>query len=99
MAEHDLLIGTGGEVAVLPIEVRLARLNRRHIGQWLWVAHHMIREGEPVHAYEAMLSASLLMGAHESHDAQDGVAAQVDPIGSSSGSWVAPTLRRSGTLA
>jgi len=62
MAENDLLTVAAG----LPIEVRLARANRRHIGQWLWVARHMIREGEPVSAFEAMLSAILLMGVH--HD-------------------------------
>src|SRR5262245_9446758 len=66
MAENGLLASTGGSEAVLPIEVRLARANRRHIGQWVWVAHHMIREGEPPHAYEAMLSAIWLLGVH--HD-------------------------------
>ena len=64
MAENGLLIGT----AELPIEVRLAHANRRHIGQWLWVAHHMIREGEPRGALEAMLSAILLMGVHQDQD-------------------------------
>ena len=63
MAENELLTAVA---AALPIEVRLAGANRRHIGQWLWVARHMIREGEPVGAYEAMLSAILLMGVHRS---------------------------------
>jgi hypothetical protein len=61
MAENGLLIGP----AVLPIEARLARANRRHIGQWLWVARHMIREGEAGGAYEAMLAAILLMGVRQ----------------------------------
>jgi hypothetical protein len=65
MAENDLLTAD----AVLPIELRLARANRRHIGQWLRVARHMIREGEPVGAYEAMLSAILLMGVRQDHGA------------------------------
>jgi len=65
MAENHLLT----VIAELPIEVRLARANRRHIGQWLWVARHMIREGEPPGAYEAMLSAILLMGVHRVQDA------------------------------
>ena len=65
MVENDLLTVT----AVLPIELRFARANRRHIGQWLWVARHMIREGEPVGAYQAMLSAIFLMGVHRDHAA------------------------------
>ena len=65
MAENGLLTGT----AALPIEARLARANRRHIGQWLWVAHHMIREGKPRGAYEAMLSAIWLMGVHRDQGA------------------------------
>jgi len=64
MAENDLLTGT----AVLPTEMRLARANRRHIGQWLWVAHRTIREGEPLCAYQAMLSAIRLMGVHQDQD-------------------------------
>jgi hypothetical protein len=65
MAENGQLTGT----AVLPIEARLARAYRRHIAQWLWVAHHMIREGKPREAYEAMLSAIWLMGLHQDQDA------------------------------
>jgi hypothetical protein len=65
MAENGVFIGT----AVLPIEARLARAYRRHISQWLWVAHHMIREGKALGAYEAMLSALWLMGLHHDQDA------------------------------
>ena len=64
MAENGLLTGT----AVLPVEVGIARAGHRHIGQWLCVAHHMIREGEPLCAYEAMLSAIWLMGVHHGQD-------------------------------
>jgi hypothetical protein len=72
MAENGLLARTEGAAAVLPIEVRLARANGRHIRQWLWVAHHMIREGKPLHAYEAMLSAIWLMGVHQDQDVGEG---------------------------
>jgi hypothetical protein len=65
MAENGLLTGT----AVLPTEMRLARANGRHIGKWLWVAHRMIREGEPLCAHQAMLSAIRLMGVHQGQDA------------------------------
>jgi hypothetical protein len=72
MAENGLLARTEGAAAVLPVEVRLARANRRHIGQWLWVAHHMIREGKPLHAYEAMLPAIWLLGVHQDQDVGEG---------------------------